>query len=244
MITRLTGRVGSLLVVLLIAGACTAGPGATPQSLAPTTSQISSPAQPVVSPTPVAPMSPDAFWAGLFSGEPDAVTYPSVGELIKGSDAVVLASFVGVTSGPNSDAGSGYTNYMATVTLQVDRVLHGSLRSGSGTVPLAVFLGVGPAGTTENPYAAFIKQMITSMPHERGVLFMVNMAAYYQRFDPDASSRYDPSAYQVTSSQGLVRDVAGVAQPPSNAPGAWPMTFKGRPFDDVLSEIASVKPGP
>jgi hypothetical protein len=188
-------------------------------------------------------MSPDAFWAGLFSGEPDAVNYPSLRELIKGSDAVVLASFATVTGGPDYYGGSGFTGYMATVTLQVDRVLSGSLPVGSTTVPVEVFLGIGPAGAAQNPYADFIGQMQASMPHERGVFFLVNMVAYYRQFDPASASRYDPSAYQVTSVQGLVRDANGVAQLPRNAPGTWPATLTGRPFAEVVSEIANVQPG-
>ncbi|MDA8238018.1 MAG: hypothetical protein M0T75_09090 [Chloroflexi bacterium] len=77
------------------------------------------------------------------------------------------------------------------------------------------------------------------MPNERGVFFLQNLVAYFSRFDPTARERYDPTVDQVTSVQGLFRDAAGVAQLPATASGPWIAPYAGKPFDAVVTQLAS-----
>jgi hypothetical protein len=245
--TVLLGVRLALLVALPLLAGCGAQPagsgiggtiatrGASAASAAPAATTMMAPTPVPRSPT----IAPAAFWAGLFNGEPEAVTYSSLAEMVKDSDLVVLGSFAGVTAGPDSDAGSGETNYMATVTVKVTKVLRGTVSASTDeTVPVVFLLGTGRTGN-ESPYTTFIANLKASMPAERGVFFLQNLVAYYSRFDPTAKSRYDPTVYQVTSVQGLFRDTAGKVDMPATATGAWIATYKGKSFDTVVSQLAS-----
>ncbi len=231
-----------LLVVLPVLAGCVAAPagagagGATDPDTS-VTATVDPSATPT--PTPAPTLAPDAFWGWLFNGEPEAVSYSSLDAMIKDSGLVLLGSFADVTAGPDSDAGSGPTNYMATIDLKVAKVLRGTLPAdASGTVAVVTFLGTGPTGAV-SPYTGFIANLKASMPNERGVFFLENPVAYYSRFDPTAKERYDPTVYQVTSVQGLFRDAAGVAQLPATASGSWITTYAGKPFDTVVAQLSS-----
>lgn len=185
-----------------------------------------------------ATLSPDQFWSQLFSGDPAAINYPTLADMVKDSDLIVLGSMAGVSPGPDSVAGQSLTNYMLTVTVHVDRVIYGKMPDGTATVPVAVFLGVGPTDE-QNPYAPQIANRAASIPMERGVFVLQNLAAYYGRFDPTASERYDPTVYQVASLQGLIRDDAGTAWVSDQAPGDWAASIAGRPFSTALAETTA-----
>ena len=234
--TRLarTLAVAAVVVAAVAAAACTRAGGG----------QTGGPSnQPEPSPAPTASydriaLTPEQFWARLYSGDPEAVNYPALADMFKDSDAVVLGSFAAVTAGPDSVAGANSTNFMLTVTVTVDRVLHGSLPAGATSVPIAVFLGVGATGAAD-PYAALIANRAASMPHERGVFLLQNLVAYYSRFDPSASQRYDPTVYQVASVQGLIRDARGTAWVPDQTPGNWATALGGRPFETILTDLSA-----
>jgi hypothetical protein len=186
-------------------------------------------------------MTDDVFWASLVSGELDAVTYPSVDQLIGDTDAVLVGSFVSVVAGPNDKDEYGNTNHLATLSFHVARILHGTLnRSTTGTIPVAVFFGAGPAGAMVDPFAKQIQALQASISKEQSVLFLVNMAAWDERYTHKTTSPYDRSAYQIVSRQGILRDVDGAAQPLPGAPGTWPGSFSGRPFDQVVAQLAGL----
>lgn len=240
------GYTAATIALAVAASACVAAPGAVPLDTSPSLAPSQGPAStsgpttdPAASsgPTTAPSLSSSQFWAMLVSGDPAAVSYSSVKELAQASDAVVLASFQDVVAGPDYNDQFGNTTYNATISLRVDRVLHGSLQSISGTVPLDVFLGAGPAGALQNPYGDLIAQMKSSMPAERGVFFLVNMATWYRQFT-DQPTSYDPSLYQVVSGQGLLRDANGVTAIHPNAPGTWPRLLNGKPFVAAVAEIA------
>jgi hypothetical protein len=224
------------LVLLLVIAGCVASPGAKPSDTVPSPSQSTT--TPAVEPTPLATLSPDEFWTGLFYGDPDFTEFPSIGALIGYSDAVIVASIEAVSQGPNYDAGSGMTEYDAYVTIHVERVLHGSLVSE--TVPIIVMLYLGNDVTVALTQLDLMK---ASMPHEQGILFVKNLVAWDEQLTGQATSKYDPSVYQVVSAQGVIRNAHGIANPALNAPGTWPKGYKGMPFGAVVSAIASSKAG-
>jgi hypothetical protein len=187
------------------------------------------------SPAQLPPLSPDEFWTGLFSGDPDFTEYSSIGALLKDSNVVVLASLESVAAGKSYDAGSGLIEYNATVTIHVERVLHGSL--SETTVPINVVLGF-----SIDTYEPLLDQLKASMPHERGILLLRNLASWEKQMTGSSTSKYDPSLYCVISAQGIIREANGLARPALNAPGAWPQTLKGQSFGDVTSQVASAKP--
>ncbi len=233
----ITSRRSVGCVILLAAlAACSrpasAVPAATPTAPPLATSATTSPAA-----TQLARLAPEVFWTRLYGGDPAAVDYPALAGMASDSDLVVLGSFKAVRPGPDPDAGNGLTNYMLTVDVSVERVLLGTWPSSSSTVPVAVFLGVGPSDA--NPYVDEIAQRAASMPQERGILFLQNIVKFYSRFDPDAAKRYDPTVYQVSSLQGVIRDNAGVSWLPANAPGSWGLTLSGKSFSTALQTVAT-----
>lgn len=230
------GLAGTLLAVLLTTGACVASPDTGAKPTPPV--HATPPGSPVAaaSPTQLPLLSPDEFWTGLFSGDPDFTAFQSIGALLKDSDAVVLASLESVSAGKSYDAGSDLTEYNATVTIHVERVLHGSL--SATTVPINVVLGL----SKRDEYQPLLAQLKASMPHERGILFLQNLASWEKQMTGSSTSKYDPSLYCVISAQGIIREANGVAKPALNAPGAWPQAFKGQGFGAIVSQVASAKP--
>ena len=229
------GLAGSLLVILLATGACGASSGAGAEPTPPVVASPLGTSVAAVSPTQLPLLSPDEFWTGLFSGDPDFTEFLSIGALIKYSDVVVLASLESVSAGKSYDAGSGLFEYNSTVTIHVERVLHGSL--SATTVPINV---VGLSNGDE--YGPLLEQLKASMPHERGILFLRNLASWEKQISGSSTSKYDPSLYWVISAQGIIREANGLARPALNAPGTWPQTLKGQSFDAVTSQVASTKP--
>ena len=215
--------------------AVTTAPSAIPTSAIPASA---TPTAVVPVATPLAKIAPEAFWTLLFNGEPTAIDYPTLAGMATDCDLVVLDTLTAVKPGPDSVAGDGVTNYMYTVDVTVERVLLGTMPATGSTVPVAVFLGVDSAEGA-NPYLDVIAQRAASLPKERGVLFLQNLVKYYSRYDASAPQRYDPSAYQVASLQGIVRDKAGVSWLPAEAPGTWTSTLRDRPFSSVLQTVAT-----
>jgi hypothetical protein len=230
------GLAGTLLAILLTTGACAASAGTEAKPSPPVVASPLGSSVAAASPTQLPLLSPDEFWTGLFSGDPDFTAFLSIGALLKYSDAVVLASLESVSAGKSYDAGSGLIEYNATVTIHVERVLHGSL--SATTVPINVVLGL----SNGDEYGPLLEQLTASMPHERGFLFLQNLASWEKQMTGSSTSKYDPSLYCVISAQGIIREANGVARPALNAPGAWPQTFKGQPFAEVTSQVASAKP--
>jgi hypothetical protein len=181
-------------------------------------------------------LSPDEFWTNLFSGDPDFTEYHSLGALIRDSDAVVVATLVSVTPGTDLDAGNGWTEYDAWVTVRVDRVLHGSLP----TTPVIINVVLGDSLDRGDSYGPIADQLKASMPDEQGILFIQNLASWQKRMT--GKSTADPALYAVISAQGIIRNANGKAKKTANAPGAWPMSLNGKGFGAVVSQIASAEP--
>lgn len=240
--TRILRTIACGLLLVALAGCSRSATGAVPTTATAARSDVPALATPSAAPTvspvatPTASLAPEAFWTLLFSGEPTAIDYPTLAGMASDCDLVVLGTFKAVRPGPDSDAGGGFTNYMLTVDVTVERVLLGKMPTTATTIPVAVFLGVG---TGASPYLDMIAQRAASLPQERGVLFLQNLVKYYSRYDASAPQRYDPSVYQVASLQGIVRDNAGVSWLPAQAPGTWTSTLRDKPFSSALQTVAT-----
>ncbi len=240
---RILRTIACGLLIVALAGCSRSATGAMPTAATAATAATSAippsatPAAVMPVATAIAKLGPEAFWTLLFNGDPTAIDYPTLVAMAADCDLVVLGTFKAVRPGPDSDAGGGLTNYMLTVDVTVERVLLGTLPA-TGTIPVAVFLGVDSAGGS-NPYLDVVAQRAASLPQERGVLFLHNMVKYWSRYDASAPQRYDPSVYQVASLQGIVRDNAGVSWLPAEAPGAWISTLRGMPFSSALQTVAT-----
>jgi hypothetical protein len=116
-------------------------------------------------------------------------------------------------------------------------VLHGSLPT---TPVINVVLGDIP--DQGDPYGPVVSQLKASMPHEQGILFIHNLAAWEKKLTGKSTS--DPSLYAVISAQGIFRNANGVVKKAISAPGTWPQAVAGKSFGDVVSDVASSKPEP
>lgn len=223
---------GAMLTLAI--AACSGPAGAVVPS--PTAAPLPTAAPPPTAP-PVAKLSTEQLWTSLFGGDPDQTVYPSMASMAADSDLIVLGSFKDVRPGPNSVAGPGLENYMFTVDVSVEQVLLGDPSLEGAVVPVAVFVGVDSPDS--DAFAGDIAQHAESVPPEHGVLFLQNIVEFYSRFDPSAAKRHDPTAYQVASLQGMVRDNAGVVWVPAAAPGGWPAALSGKPFSAILEAAAA-----
>ncbi|MDA8237358.1 MAG: hypothetical protein M0T75_05665 [Chloroflexi bacterium] len=246
--TKQTGTLALLIAIVALTGGCVASPGGL-QPSAGSPNEVPSatvPRGPGETQSALAALSPEDFWTALVPGDPAAVSYSSMEAILADADAVVLASLGNLTRGPAYADKYGNVSYWGVLTLEVDRVLHGSLDTKTpGTVALLVFLGVGGATDT---YDDRLAQLMAAKPAERGIFFLSNMAEWVRRSGgatdlPEA----DPHLCEVLGGQGFLRDVGGLVEPPHLSPdqlatmaGRWQEALRGRPFAEVVSAIAAV----
>lgn len=252
------GPLGLLAVVALVFAGCVASPGAapgTPSQVAPSAAIVATPTSapsavtptqvPVPSPS-VVPMTAAEFWASLFTGDSDFATYPSLTAIVSDTDAILVGSFTGLERGPTYTDEYGNVLFTGALTVHVERLLHGSVNTKKpGMVTVLVILGLARPEDAPYTYEDRLASLKAGMPAERGLFFLSNMAAWVAKFGGDPKRpEADPFMYEVMSSQGYVRDVKGLAEPPIRGTSAWPETLRGRPFDDVVAQIAAIEPVP
>lgn len=224
-------RLLGVLCVLFATLGCTVGsatyaPDAPHSSAAP--GSASSPAPDLV--------EPEAFWAALIPGDPEAVSYGTLAALVSASDAVVVGTVSGISSGPTVE--DSYTNiiYWATLTIRVDEILAGSVRSSEpGVIRVSLLLGVGDK---DHDFDERYQQFAGSLPQERAMLFLSNNQEWAKEYGiPLDSPEANPFEYRVLGGQGYLREVGGLAVLPERPVGDWPNAFDRVPFEDVVAAV-------
>ena len=127
--TKQTGTLALLIAIVALTGGCVASPGGL-QPSAGSPNEVPSatvPRGPGETQSALAALSPEDFWTALVPGDPAAVSYSSMEAILADADAVVLASLGKLTRGPAYADKYGNVSYWGVLTLEVDRVLHGSL---------------------------------------------------------------------------------------------------------------------
>lgn len=210
---------------------------------------------PAIDPTPVlslAPVTPDDAWAMLIPGDPASISYPSLAELARDADAVVIASPGALVKGPDFTDEYGNVIHLATLTLNVERLIRGSIKTRQpGTLALWISLGVGDPGGYD--YAEYFARLLDAKPSGRAIFHLKNMAAWNEKMGgPADHPQADPYAYQILGGQGFLRDVNARIEPPALSPdtlatmaGTWQSDLRGRPFAEVvqsLDRIAKLNP--
>lgn len=252
--TRLSGL--ALVVLALATGtaACVApsagAPAGTLSSPSPAVPASTPPDSAAVALPSLEPLSADEAWAMLIPGDPTSISYRSPAALMRDADLVVVGRLGGVRAGPDNADKYGVVAYLASVTLDVERVIRGTLVTREpGTLTLWVVIGIGDGGSD---FSAQVDQFATSVPRgERAVLFLVNMAAKAGRNDfPADDPQADPYAYQILGGQGFLRDVGGRVEPPGLSAdalaimaGRWQEDLRGRPFDQVVRSLEAIAAG-
>jgi len=232
-----------IVVVALVSGCVAAGAPATePGPVTPhATPAIGG--QPTPAPTPEE-LSADQFWASLFDGDPDFAAYPSLESLAGDATAVVVAAITSVDEGPSFTDEYKNVQFRAVASLDVQEVLVGKVNAlVPGTTSVLITLGVQFAGHEPDPWQARLASLKASLPHERAILFLIDEATFWSLGKaPTPATAPDPMHYLVFASNGFIRDDNGVARPSTLTETAWTNAIDGQPFDDVVAEVAAMKP--
>ncbi len=251
------GLLGLLVALAVTSAGCVASSGAgvaSPDldagltaSIAPATATAADMAT-VAPSTSLEPLSADQAWALLIPGDPASISYPSLAAIVRDADVVVIASPGKLVKGPDFTDEYGNVIYLASLTLNVERVLSGTVRTKEpGTLTLRTWLGVGDSGG--DGYGAEFARLFASRPSGRAVFFLANMAALNKRMGgPPDHPAADPYAYQILGGQGFLRDIGGRTEPPqlsedalTGMAGRWQIALRGRLFDEVVAEIATIE---
>lgn len=105
----------------------------------------------------------------LIPGDPASISYRSPAALMRDSDVVVLATVGELTEGPDFTDEYGNVIHLASLTLNVERVIRGTVKTREpGTLTLRTWLGVGDPGG--NNYADTLTSLATSSLSGKGRL--------------------------------------------------------------------------
>jgi hypothetical protein len=155
---------------------------------------------------------------------------------VKGADAVVVGRIVaagpgrveGVTS-PDGLVGEVFYTY---ARISVERVVAGPVAGGEIVLQL---IGPDPAS---------IADRLPAFPKERAIFFVTDL---YRSLTEDFRNSPGPELdqirglYEWTIPGAVVRDIGGVARPVLQLTAEpYLVALDGRPFDDVVSEIAGL----
>jgi hypothetical protein len=183
----------------------------------------------------------------LIPGDPGSVSFLSLAAIAVASDAVVIASPGVLVKGPDFPDEYGNVIHLATLTLNIERVIRGTVETKQpGTLALRFWLGVGDTGGYD--YTDVFARLAGSKPSGRAILYLANMAALNERMGgPPDHWQADPYAYEILGGQGYLREVDGLIEPPSvpgealaRMAGAWQTELRGRPFDEVVASLDAI----
>ena len=245
-----------LAAAMTLAGCTSPSTGAGPASISavPSAGPPQAPSPPSVdssSEPPLAPLSADETWAKLIMGDPGAVSYPSLAAIARDADAIVIASPGKLVKGPDHKDAYGNVIYLATLTLNIERVIQGTIITRQpGTLTLQIWLGVG--GPDGYDYSDHFERLVASGPSGRAILFLANAAVWNKKFGgPTDHFMADPDFYQINGGQGYLRDVNGLIEPPrvseealATMAGTWQSDLRGRSFEDAIHALEALQPTP
>jgi len=191
-------------------------------------------------------LSVEDAWAMLIPGDPASISYPSLSAIARDADVVVVATPGELVKGPANADEYGITAYMATLTLNIERVVRGKVNSRQpGTLALWVLLGVGDS---RYDYQAEFDRLLGNVPRGRTIFFLSNMAEWTRKFggSPDQPAA-DPYAYEVLGGQGFLRELNGKLEPArlsndalATMAGRWQEDLRGRPFDETVRALEAI----
>jgi hypothetical protein len=176
----------------------------------------------------------------MIPGDPEAVSYLTLDDIVAASDAVVTGTVSGIAPGPTVEDPYHNIIYWATVTFQIDDALAGSVRTAEpGTIAVSLLLGVGDA---EHDFDWRYEQFASSLPSDRAVMFLSNNQEWAKQYDfPLDSPEADPMHYRVVSGQGYFREIEGRVVLPAQPVGEWPLAFDGLPFDQFVAAVRAAE---
>jgi hypothetical protein len=229
-------RVGLIIYLGLLTAGCGAG-FSSPVSGVPTAPPAEASA---AASAEIEPLSAAAFWAAMVPGDPEAISYPTLDAIVSGSDAVVTGTVSSIAPGPTVEDQYRNIIYWATVTLQIDDALAGSVRTAEpGTIAVSLLLGVGDA---EHDFDWRYEQFASSLPSDRVVMFLSNNQEWAKQYDfPLDSPEADPMHYRVVSGQGYFRELDGRVVLPAQPIGEWPKAFDGLSFDQFVAAVRAAE---
>lgn len=169
------------------------------------------------------------FWRLLSIDALEAEHYESLSSMSTSSEVVVVGRITGISAtrsfGGPQDA---EVIRLAALQISVSKVLSGNLKAPGGSVLVEVTL---PGGRS-------VDQLRGALPPEEAIYFLRSKGteATSLGFTPDQIKAEAPY-YRMVSSQGLIRDIAGVAVPPDDAEDAFLAGLRGASFESVEDQV-------
>lgn len=241
-------RFGASAGLFALFAGCVASPGATPGTTSVSSAPSPEPSSAFVTPDPSETAVPEkaygeqTFW-DRFGGTDQQATYGSLLEIVATSDVVVVATVKDVAPGRKIPVpGTGETEYMATMTLDVDDVIKGSVASPAGapgTIQVETLLSFNPPGS-------ILDAMVQSVPKGRQVLlFLGNWTAEVLRHGLPAThpAAGDDYYFVLTGIEGYVLNVGQKGQVSREADVDWLRDLNARPFSEIVSMTRSAAAG-
>jgi len=236
-VARPVRRLGLVMGLGLMALGCSS---AGLSSAAPPSPTAQPPDPSVAATVEIEPVSAAAFWEAMVPGDPEAVSYLTLDDIVAASDAVVTGTVSGIAPGPTVEDPYHNIIYWATVRFLVDDVLAGSVRSVEpGTIAVTLLLGVGDA---EHDFDWRYEPLARSLPSDRVVMFLSNNQEWAKQYGfPLDSPEADPMHYSILGGQGYFREIDGRVVLPAQPVGEWPKAFDGLPFDQLVAAVRAAE---
>lgn len=170
-----------------------------------------------------------SFWRLLSINALEAEHYDSLSSMTTSSEVVVVGTITGISAtrsfGGPEDA---EVIRLAALEISVSKVLSGNLKSTGGSLLVEVTL---PGGRS-------VDQLRSALPPEEAIYFLRNKGteATSLDFTPDQITAEAPY-YRMVSSQGLIRNIAGVTVPPDDADDAFLTGMRGASFESIQDQV-------
>lgn len=178
----------------------------------------------------------DFFWAALYVAGMEAEAYLSVEEAARAADLVVVGRIGGIRQGrvfvekvpPGAPAEDGVTSY-AEIEIDVGEELRRASKLPLGE-PVRLEMMLGPGDSIETLRA--------TLPTERAIFLLRNKGLdVASRDSPSEITEQETPYFRLVNSEGVLRELDGLAQPRPFAEKAYVLDVAGEDFKALVGAI-------
>ncbi len=178
----------------------------------------------------LSPWPADEFWLQVSPGGMALYVYPSLTDMTKGVDLVVIGRVTEIADGRPIPAEAGAEGYgLGTIALSIEEVLRGEpVETKPGIVSVEFLMGD----------ARLLPRYTSRIPSERVILFLMNKGLDAKRHGQDPNgplAGYD--VYAIQGPQGYLREVDGRIDAPIGLDDAWLFDLDGQTFPEVRKQV-------